>query len=158
MARGNEIVLTAKGRFMEGIIEGTPKPGTIMQLKAGAALVGGRPTYQVYNADASGDRRPILVLDRDWGQGKTADDAYVTGTRGFLYAPAMGDELNVRVTVAGTGTGDAITIGDRFIVEDGTGLLIATTGTPESEPFESMEDEDDVTADGTLIHVVYTGY
>lgn len=158
MARGNEIVLTAKGRFMEGVISGTPLPGTIMQLKADTDLVGGRPTYEVYNTSADGERRAIYVLDRDWGQGKTADDAYVTGSRGFLYAPAMGDELNVRVSVAGTGTGDNVTIGDLFMVDDGTGLLVATTGSPESECFQAMEDVDDVEEDGTLVHCVYTGY
>lgn len=158
MARGNEIVLTAKGRFMEGIISGTPLPGTIMQLKAATALVGGRPTYEVFNGSADGERTAIYVLDRDWGQGKTVDNAYVDGQRGFLYAPAMGDELNVRVSAAGTGTGDAIAIGDKFIVDDGTGLLVATTGGPEAEPFQAMESESDVTSTGTLIHCVYTGY
>ena len=80
MARGNEIVLTSPyGRKMEGIIDGTPKPGTIMQIKAATAAVGGRLTWEVYNRDATGNRPqgPIAVLDIDHLQGRTADDAYV---------------------------------------------------------------------------------
>ena len=55
------------------------------------------------------------------------------------------------------GTGDSHAIGDRFIVDNGTGKLIATTGTPESEPFILMETVAAPTADA-LAHVIFTGF
>ncbi len=161
MAEGNAIVLHSDyGRKLEGYVSGTPKPGTVMQLKAGTAAKGGRFTYEVYNRDADGDRPkgPLFILDIDYYQGKTKDDAYVDGSRCFLWVPLPGDEFNMLVAKAGTGTGDAIAIGDQFIVNNGDGLLIATTGSVESEPFISLEAVTDVTATGTLVHVQYTGY
>ncbi len=157
---GNEILLAAnpKGVFLEGTISGTPKPGTVMQVKAATEPVGGRPTFEVYNAAADGDQRLIAVLLEDHLQGKIATDAYVTGSRGFLYVPAAGEELNMLVAVSGTSTGDAQAIGDLLIVEDGTGLLVPTSSGEESEPFIVMETLTDVVAAGTLTHVMHTGY
>jgi len=43
------------------------------------------------------------------------------------------------------------------MVDDGTGKLIATTGTPESEPFVLLETVTDPTAD-TLAWTMYSGY
>ena len=54
------------------------------------------------------------------------------------------------------GTGDDHAFGDILMVDDGTGELIATTGTPESEPFMLMEVITDPTAD-TLARVIYSG-
>jgi len=160
MAQGNEILISAvpNGRFLEGLIDGTPKPGTVMQVKAATEPVSGRHTWEVYNRDADGDRPqgPIAVLLPDQLQGKLATDAYVTGTRGFLYAPIAGDEVNMLLADV-AGTGDDHAIGELLIVDDGTGLLIATTGTPESEPFVVMETITDPTTD-TLVHCMFTGY
>jgi len=160
MAKGNDIIVasTPRGKFIEGIVSGTPKPGTLMQIKAAVEPVGGRLTYEAYAPGTDGERRPILVLLADDLQGKLATDAYVTGTRCKLYAPIMGEEMNVLVSAAGTGTGDSIAIGDLLIGNTGDGLLIKTTGDPESEPFQSMETLTDVVATGTLTHVMYTGY
>ena len=159
MAIGNEIVISSPyGRKVEGIISGTPKPGTVMQIKAATAAVGGRLTWEVYNAAADGDQRLIAVLDIDHLQGKISTDAYVDGQHGFLWVPLPGDELNMLVSAPGTGTGDAIAIGDLFMVNDGDGLLVDTTGSPESEPFQAIEAVSDVVSTGTLVACVYTGH
>lgn len=157
MAQGNEIVLTEMGRRMEGIISGALAPGTIVQI-SNTATVNGRHTFEVYAPGTDGNQRPIFVLDIDHEQGKIATDAYTDGARCFVYAPAMGDELNVLWSAAGTGTGDAVAIGDLGIVDTGTGYLVTTTGSPESEPFQALEAVSDVVSTGTLVHVVYTGY
>jgi len=160
MAIGNEIIITSdpKGTFLEGTISGTPKPGTVMQLKAATEPVGGRFTYEVFNGAADGERTTMIVLLENVFLGKTAADAYADGQRGRFYVPAPGEELNMLVAAPGTGTGDAIAIGDRFIVNDGDGLLIDTTGSPESEPFVAIETGADVVATGTLVACQYTGY
>ncbi len=160
MAKGNEIILSAdpRGVFKEGIIDGTPKPGTVMQVKAATEPIGGRHTWEVADYGADGDQRLVAVLLADWAQGKTADNAYADGDRCFLYCPVAGEELNMRISAAGTGTGDAIAIGALLMVDDGTGLLVATTGTPESESFICMETVADVVLAGTLCHCMYTGH
>jgi len=161
MSLGNNIIVSnePKGVFKEGVMSGTPKPGTVMQVKSATEPTGGNSfTWEVFNAAADGDQRLIAVLLADKLQGKVATDAYVTATRCFLYCPVPGEELNMLVSAAGTGTGDSMAIGDLLIVDDGTGLLVATTGDPQSEPFICMETVTDLVADGALIHCMFTGY
>ena len=69
--------------------------------------------------------------------------------------PAAGEEINVLVANI-AGTSDSFAIGDLLMVNDGDGKLIATTGSPESEPFIVLETQSAITAD-TLIHCMYTG-
>lgn len=163
MAKGNLIVVSAEpqGRFVEGYIATgeTPKPGQVVQIKASAGIDDtGNFTWEIYNADADGGRPkgPLGVLDIDHMQGKTATQAYVAGARCFVYIPYPGDELNMLLADVG-GTADAHSFGEMLIVDDTTGKLIATTGTPETEPFMLLEDVTAPTAD-TLVHVIYTGY
>lgn len=159
MAKGNNIVVSAepRGRREECIVSGTPKPGTVMEIKAATEPVGGRFTYQAYqDAVADGDQRLIGVLDMDSLQGRLATTAYADGERGFIYFPLPGEELNMLVANI-AGTGDSFAIGDIMIVDDGTGKLIATTGTPESEPFIVMETVAALTADA-LVWCKFTGY
>ena len=105
---------------------------------------------------ADGDRIPIIVLREDYLQGKAATEAYAAGDRCFLYVPATGEELNVlKMDVAGTG--DDFRIGDKLIVDDGTGKVLLSASTPESEPFICLETVTDPTAD-QLVHVMYTGH
>ena len=153
----SEIIVTAspKGVFLEGIISGTPKPGTCVTL-TNTAEVGGRFTYEPYNADADGNRRTVLVLIEDYLQGKTKEDAYANGDRCFLYAPCMGEELKMLLADV-SGTGDTHAIGELLIVDDSTGKLIATTGSPESEPFQLLEALAAPTAD-THALCMYTGH
>lgn len=159
MAKGNGIIVSPepRGIFWEGTISGTPKPGTIMQIQAGTdADDNGRFTFEVYNVAADGNQRPMFVLLPDWGQGKLATDAYVTGSHGYLYVPVAGEELNMLVANI-AGTGDDFDVGSLFMVDDGTGKLIITTGSPESEPFMCLEDVAALTAD-TLVWCLFTGY
>src|SRR5262245_41533943 len=106
MAKGNQIIVSSnpKGQFLEGTIGDTSKPGTIMAVKAATEPIGGRLTYIAATRPADGGTVMFAVLLEDWEQGKTIDDAYVSGTRCKMYVPLVGEDVNVRVgEVAGTG-------------------------------------------------------
>lgn len=157
MAKGNEIVVSSdpKGVFLEGIVVGTPKPGTIMEIKPGVAPASGRFQWQAFQTPADGKPAIIAVLLPDSLQGKLNTDAYVTLTRCFLYCPAMGEDLNVlRLDIAGTA--DDVAIGDLFMVDNPTGKLIANSSGG-SVPFIALETITDPVAD-TLMWVKYTGH
>ena len=161
--KGTRILITSKPRgvFIDGYIHGTPKPGTVMQLKAATNPVANVFTWKVFDADADGNQRIVAVLLEKDQEGKTCDDAYVSGDMGRVYCPVMGEELNMRVAdVAGTGTSgtEAKAIGDLMMVEDGTGLLIDTSGTPESEPFVLLEPQLEPIGAEALLRCMYTGY
>jgi hypothetical protein len=162
--QGSKIVTTPnpKGVFIEGTIIGTPSPGTLMQIDASGGISGNRLDWEPFGSGpgvgADGEQRLIAVLDYDKNQGKLNTDAYVTGTYGQMYVPIAGETMNVLVSATGTATSDAVAIGDVFIINDGDGLLIATTGSPESEPFQCIEVVSDVVVTGTLVHCMYTGY
>lgn len=161
MAGRNRVIIVSsnpQGKFFEGKVSGTPKPGTIMQILASAGIGDdGRFTYEVYNRDADGDRGDwcILLPDRFNGD-RLHTTAYADGDRGWFYSPMKGEELNVlKGDVAGTG--DDFAIGDLLIADDGTGKVVLTTGTPETEMFRCMEAITDPIAD-VLVHVMVTGY
>lgn len=162
MARGNCILVSApRGKFLwEGIIAAgeTPKPGQIVQMDPSVDLVGGRHTWKIYNADADGGRPkgPLIVLLEDSYQGKTVSDAYAAGDRAFGYIPLPGDELNLLLGDV-AGTADDHTKGEILIVDDTTGKLVATTGTPETEVAMLLETVTDPAAD-TLAWCIWTGY
>lgn len=128
--KGNEILLSFTGgegrQRIEGVISGTPKPGTIMELVPATAPIGGRFTYRVWQP-GTGDGTPgaMYILDTDPDQGKLFSDAYVSGTRGFLHQLLPGDEVNVRkADISGTGSAtEDVAIGDKFYVVDGTGMI-----------------------------------
>jgi len=145
------------GRFLGGIISGTPKPGTVMQIKSATEKVGGLFTYEVYNRDADGDRPkgPIFILLEKKLIGQGVDSAYSDGETGHLYVPEEGDEFLMRLLDV-SGTGDTHAIGEILMIDDGTGKLIATTGTPETESFVCLETLAAPTAD-VLAHVQYAG-
>jgi hypothetical protein len=156
--KGSRVLITGepKGRFLEGTISGTPLPGTIMQIKADTAIDGnGHFTFEAFNRDADGDnpQGPLFVL-LEKGEGYTYATAYANGDHGFLYCPLPADELNLLWAAAGTATTDSVAVGDLAIVNDGDGLLIDTTGSPEQEPFMACEALTDVVAAGTMCHVM----
>lgn len=152
MARGTKIIVTTnpKGCFNEGTIATaeTPKPGTVLQRDPTVALVGGRPTFKIYNRDADGNlpAGAFWVLMEDYLQGRLATVAYAAGERCFVYSPAAGEEMNMLVANL-AGTADDHAAGEILMVDDGTGLLIATTGTPETEVAMLLEAITDPTAD-----------
>jgi hypothetical protein len=128
-----------------------------MTIKAATEPAGGRLTWEPFNAGANGHRQLVAVLLEPF-HGASYSTAYVSGERCRLYIPAAGEEMNMLVTHAGTGTGDSLAIGDLLIAVNGTGLLLQTTGTVESEPFIAMETVADQVAAGSLVHCMYTGY
>lgn len=158
MAKGNEIIVSAnpRGVFMEGTLEGALKPGVLVEIKATALDGSGRPTFRAYQPGTDGVRKIPIVLLPDVNQGKLATDAYADGDHCFCYVPVAGEELNMLLQDV-SGTGDAHAVGETLIADSGTGKLIATTGTPESEPFQLLEAVAAPTAD-TLAHCIYTGY
>jgi hypothetical protein len=163
MARGSDIIVTAdpKGRWIEGKLDIgiTPKPGTILQIKASSGIDNnGRFTFELYNADADGGRPkgPWLILDMDSLRGINQTTAYAAGDAVRCYVPMPGEEFNLLLADI-SGTADDHTKGEMLIVDDTTGLLIATTGSPETEPFQLLETIIDPTAN-QLVHVIFTGY
>ena len=161
MARGTEIIVSSnpRGVFMEGPINGALKPGTIVQIDVSAGLdSNGNFTWEAFNQSADGVRPagPLAVLLPDRLSGQLHTAAYADGAHCFVYVPHAGEELNCLIGDV-AGTGDDHAFGEVLIVDDGTGELIATTGTPEAEPFMLLEAITDPTAD-TLAHVIYSGY
>jgi hypothetical protein len=160
MALGNKIVVSGEpsGKFIDVIISGTPKPGTCMELTS-TAPVNGRHTWQVYQPGTDGEQRLVAVLTENYLLGGAATTAFATGNRGQVYCPINGEELNVLAKNIGgtaTGSGDSFAIGDVLTIDTGTGKVIATTGTPEMEPFVVLETVSEITED-TLVHCMYTG-
>lgn len=161
---GIVIAVEPKGVFKECVVVGTPKPGTVMELVRTQTSPPANGVWQYEPAGttggsqgmaADGDRVSIALLLEDNLQGKTYDDAYVTLTRGFLYFPLPGEEVNVLLENQ-SGTADDFRVGDKLIVDDGTGKLLIAAGSPESEPFQILEAVTDMTAD-TLAWAIATG-
>ena len=158
--RGQTVLAEAwpKGQFLEGNIVGTPKPGTLMEIDPTVpanAVVGNEEHYRVFQRGTDGQRTTPIILLEDVDQGKTVADAYVAGTRGRYYCPLAGERMNV-LLVDTVGTSDAYPKGTFLIAATGTGLFKATTGTPQSEPFETLEDIPAPTT-STLVYSMYTG-
>ncbi len=163
MARGYGIIVSAepRGRFTEGKLDTgiTPKPGTILQIKVSAGIDdNGRFTFEIFNVDADGGRPkgPLFILLPDDLRGVIATVAFAAADSVVCYTPIAGEEFNILLLDI-VGTGDDHTKGEMLIIDDTTGKLIATTGSPETEPFMLLETVTDPSAD-TLAHVIYTGY
>ena len=156
----NTIVLTPApvGRFLEGHLNAASglKPGHCMIMDADEDFIGGKPVVKAFDG-TNGNRAIIQILLENEMVGKTPEQAIADGQKVRMYCPINGDELLVRVSAAGTGTGDSLAVGDVLILAQG-GTFIKTTGTPQAEPFVVMEAVDDVTAEGDLVHVMYTNY
>lgn len=137
--KGNEILLNCsnKGIRMEGIVSGTPSPGTVMEIVPAVAPVNGRHTWRATALATGAKQLPLVVLLEDNLQGKTATDAYVSGKICQLYVPLPGDELNMLVADVG-GTAQAIAIGDLYGVKTVTGDLLPNSSYT-STPFKAME-------------------
>lgn len=155
MATGRSIVVgvEAKGVRKEGIANGAINPGECLQVDAAVEPVGGRHTLEAVVGAVDGERSLVMVADIDFLQGRTNANAYADGERVFAYCPLPGDELNVRVQ-ASVGN---LAIGDKLIIDSATGELIATTGTPEMEPFIVLETSA-TSGSARLVHVMYTGH
>jgi hypothetical protein len=151
MARGNCIVVSSNplGHFEGGYIATAEKPGTFVQMDATVALKAGRHTWKVYQPGADGENPlgPVGILTEDRLQGKTATDAYAAGAFvPTIYIPQPGDELNALVANL-AGTADDHALGEKMMIDHGTGKLVATTGSPENEHCVLLEAITDPTAD-----------
>jgi hypothetical protein len=103
---------------------------------------------------ADGDKGPVIILLPDSFQGFLATVAYVSGTRGFLYMPIAGEDLNLLVGDV-AGTGDIVTIGDLYGVTQNTGKLKVNAAFA-SAPFQANETLPALTADA-LVWFTYLG-
>lgn len=157
--RGSKIIVTAdpKGQFDEGYVATgeTHYPGQVLQRDASVALKGGRWTYKIYVPGADGENplgsywvvtEHMLVLQGKGITSSTSFDSFAAGDRIQIYSPRAGEELNMLVGNL-SGTGDDHTIGEKMMVDNSTGKLIATTGTPEDEVAQLLETITDPTAD-----------
>jgi hypothetical protein len=161
--RGNEIIVTSEPMGMrdEGFVKTgeTLYPGMIVQRDPTVALQGGRHTYKIYNRDADGDHPAgawwVVTNELLAMVGKTCSDSYAAGERVSVYCPRPGEELNLLVENL-SGTADDHTAGEILMVNDGTGKLIATTGSPETEVAQLQETITDPTAD-TLAFCGWSG-
>lgn len=167
--RGHCIIVSAdpQGKFTEGLVAAgeTHYPGQIVQVDPTVALVGGRHTFKVYDRAADGDQ-PIgafwVVTELNMSlQGKaltssTSFDSYAAGERASYYSPMAGEELNLLyLNIAGTADDHAA--GEIGMVDDGTGKIIATTGSPETEVCVLKETVTDPAAD-FLAWVEWSGH
>lgn len=162
MAGRNRVIIVSsnpQGKFDEGKISGSGlKPGQAVQIKASSGIGDdGRFTWEAYNRDADGDRGHWYVLLPDRFNGdRLHTTEYTDGDRVWVYRPIAGEELNMLKGDV-SGTADDFAVGDYLMLDDGTGKLVLTTGTPETESFLCLEAITDPTAD-VLVHVRYTGY
>ena len=166
MSRGQTIVLTTQpqGKFLEGVIDSTPFPGYCMEIKPAVAPISGRHTWRARSTTA-GSKGQVTILREDDLQGflglgayrsfgpRGPGTAYVSGTRGFLYDPIAGEELNIYVKDV-AGTADDVAIGDLFgAAADGTWH---SNSSYTSAPMQAMEVVTDPTAD-YMLWVTYLG-
>lgn len=159
--QGNKTILSfPRGVQKEGkLAVGNVKPGMhVTLLAATQPNDDGSCVWEPYNRNANGDRA-LIALVVEWDEmGHDYNHQYVPGDRIKIYFPLPGEECNIRVSHVGTGTGDHIFPGDRMILVDGVGTAIATTGSPQSEPWQATEYVADVVSgDGTGVCCVATG-
>lgn len=157
--KNNAIVLLSQsGRKDEGIILGAYLPGSLVEVDPSIAPVNGRLRYRLFTPGGDGLKGPFAILDFDPYQGFTPSTPYVAGKRCFLWHPAIGDEFNMLVGHSGTNLASCA-IGDKFIANNGTGLLIPTTGSPTSQPFQAIEAiTAGIIGTGSLVGCRFTGY
>lgn len=163
MSRLNRIILTPdRATPVEGYLASgeTLYPGMIVQEDPTQTEIGGRRAWKLYSRDADGNnpKGPFIIVTEDILQGKTMSDAYGTGsgTRLFGAIPKSGCEFNGYFGNQ-SGTADDVVKGELGIVDSGTGKIIPTTGSPETEVVQFLETLTDPTADA-LLHMQWTGY
>lgn len=161
MSKGNRIILTPDRGYPVELIVNTGEtwyPGMIVQYDPTQSTNGGRHIGKIYDRGADGDRPlgPHVVVCEDLKIGKTTSDSYTAGLRVPCFVPLAGCELNLLYKNV-SGTADDVAAGDLFIVDDGTGKVIVTTGSPEAEVAEALEAVTDPTAD-TLVWSIWTGH
>lgn len=131
--KGSQILINGvqpNGRFVAGIISGTPLPGMAMEMVPATEPIGGLFTYRAVSSQ--GVKENYFILLEDENQGCNVLTPMISGQVVRLYVPISGDELNLLVE-SESGTGHHYAIGDNLIV-DNNGKFILTTGTPGRTP------------------------
>lgn len=154
MARGSGIIVCSdpKGQFQEGYVKSgqTFYPGMAVLRDASVALVSGVHTYKIYDESADGDQPTgaIWIVTNMLGEliGKVVSDSIAAGERFMAYSPRAGEELNLLISNL-SGTADDHALGEKLMIDTGTGEFIATTGTPEQEVAQLLEVITDPVAD-----------
>jgi hypothetical protein len=159
MARGQTIVISECPRGVETAGHGktgeTFYPGMIVQMDPSVSLIGNRHTFKIYNRDADGNNPAgAFYVVREHAY-RDIDQPYAANEMLNLYVPLPGEEVNLLLANI-AGTGDDHTAGEILMVDDGTGKLIATTGSPEREVAMLLEDITDPTTDN-LVWTVWGG-
>lgn len=167
--RGTRIIVSSDpaGRMTEGIVAAgeTHYPGQCVQVDPTVALVSGRHTYKIYDRTNDGDRPAgafwvctdeLMRMEGKAITNATTFDSYGAGTHASYYAPAAGDEVNLLFKNV-AGTADDVALGNVMIVDDATGKVIVTTGSPQTEVAVALEAITDPTAD-TLLWCQWSGH
>lgn len=154
------IVVTAApaGRFLEGTIVGTAKPGQVMEPVPGSVMdARGRHSWRVYQPGTDGEKALVAVLREAQLLGKTKNDAYADGDAIWLYCPIPGDDVQILMkNEAGTSTVDTARVGGYITLDSGTGKGVPAAGTEAMIPFQAQEDLSGIAAD-THVLCWYTG-
>ena len=150
------IVVTAhpQGKFLEGVITGTPLPGSIMQLSTGGSFLFQEGRFAWGSANLATAGLPILIncLQEDDQQGFTSGTAYVAGTRFRSYVPLEGEEMNLLYGTGG-GTSNSLTPGQLLMVQQAGPALVNFGSPPELATFMAY-DTLTLVAEDTLAWVV----
>lgn len=158
MSKSAEIALTvhARGVFSEGTLNGTIYPGMVAEVDPTQKVVGGRTGWRPFSG-TTGSKGPFQIVLPDFLQGRTKNDEYADGDRVFIYSPARGDELNVRVEEpVGTGTvTEELAVGDYLQLENG-GYFSKTTDLTKAvcQVTEDVQEEPDRVSEGTVQVIV----
>lgn len=156
--RGQTTIVDAnpQGKFTEGIVKAgqTFYPGMAVVKDASVDLVNGRHTYKIPDSGTDGNMQGAIWIVTDEmlakrGRGMTSAtsfDSYAAGERVSLYCPLAGEELNLLLKNI-AGTADDHTKGEILLIDDATGLFIATTGSPQTKSAKLLETITDPTAD-----------
>lgn len=154
MARGSRTVVSepARGKFIGAYVKAgqTFYPGMAVVVDASVDLIGGRHTYKIYDESADGDhpKGGVGIVTEEYNAliGGSPTASYAAGTMCKIYFPEHGEELNLLIKNL-SGTGDDHTKGEKLIIDTGTGMFIATTGSPENEHAVLLETITDPVAD-----------
>jgi len=158
--KGTRILASSppRGHFEQVIVVGTPKPGVVMEL-ADIAPVGNIYSYSVYGTKTAsggnyvtndGDRKAIAILVEQDDINAIYSRAYVTGDRGYIYWPVLGEWFNMLLQNQ-SGTADSFSITSELMVDDGTGKLLAADSNAEAHPFTCLETVSALTADALAL-------
>ncbi len=149
--KGTAIIVLAgsgspRGFFDECLVNGTPYPGTVMEMDDTIPAVGGRFTWQPYGTTGAsggqgvsnnGDRKIIAILTEKRDDAGVFSTQYADGDRGFLYFPSMGEQFNMLMQ-------DILTdefwfIGEEFMIHNSSGQLLSADNNAEAHPFTCLE-------------------